>query len=469
MEYNPVSPLIADLSLSFDTSEMVVTTTYPDSEQELDKEGEAKHDENGRPLFKTFWRPYTGIWACELIYPNEPLPERLMPAKPFSLEGLVGNELRFSPQGIEAFAAGATPPADLAERLLASIDRRVAFPRPSLLYLVAAYVVMTYLFPLAARCPFLALHSEVPGAGKTTAMEVIERVAFNAHRMGVSSLAVTVRLAANARCTLLLDEQEKLGSQEQAGDLVEVLNARADAGSTYRNLGPDGRPRSFELFGPTIISNLAGLPPTLRSRSITIQMQPLEDTGNRHAGRIAPENWQALRDGLLLWAGANWRAVKESHDSDPAMNVGGNRHADLWRLLLAVGWNFGGMPMFEALYEEASAAAAGASPDALADAMALGVAATIASQANKAERSGNSLGSFDVSLKYLHGKAIEGLEEDQQSQLRSTRVAAFARSLKLETPRSGRYGGATAVVFGRPAETLALLRARFPHLGELLS
>lgn len=380
----------------------------------------------------------------------------------------MGGEPRFSGKGIEAFVRGDAPPSDLAIRVTRAIDRRVAFQKPVHLLMVVAYVALSYVFPLARRCPFLAPLSELPGSGKTSVHETVERLAFNAHRMSVSSLAVTVRLASQARCTLLLDEAEKLASHEQGGDLIEVLNARADAGAVFRNLGHNGQPRSFELFGPAVISNLGGLSPTLRSRSLVIEMQPIPNAGTRHQGHLEDEDWVALRDGLLLWAGQNWRAIKESYDRDPAMNVGGNRHADLWRLPLAVAKHFGGTEMFEALYQEALETAASPGTDDLQDAMAIAIANTIAEQKAVAHRTGSKFGAFEVALQNLYDRAAAALEEDRRKALSSKQVAKFARSFKLETPRSSKFNGATAVAFATPQTTVALLHARFPHLVGLM-
>ena len=464
--YNPVSNSIKDLSLTFDGDEMIVSTTFPFALPAVDDKGEPKVDAFGLKRYVTRWARYTATSAGELFGPGDELPERLVPYKPFALEGLIAGQTRFSSEGLSAFGNSEPPPDDLADQLKAAIGRRVAFQRPVHLPMVLVYVVLTYLFPLVRRVPFLAIVSRVPASGKTTLLELLEGLVFNGHRMGASSLAVIVRLASLARCTLLMDEQEKLALPEQAGDLIEVLNSRADAGSNYRNLGPEGQPRSFELFGPTVISNLGGLPPTIRSRSLVIEMAPSTDAASLRP-QAADENLQAIRDGLLRWTRDNWQAVSDSL-GDEAMNVGTNRHADLWRLPLAVAWHLGGQEMYEALYEEAAATATTAGKDEIQDAMAVAIANTIAEQVGVARRTGNKFGAFDVALKYLVGKAHEALEEDQHHHVHSKRMKAFAEAMGLRVDRSGKHKGSNAVFVAHPAATIARIGTLFPHLQALL-
>lgn len=466
-EYNPVTHANNDHSLNFDHGAMMMTATFPDEQPILDKKGKPECDDFGRPKSKLLWAPYIASYGKNLILPGAPLPDHLSTAKSFHLEGRIGKELRFSPQGIEAFVAGTAPPTDLALQVERAFARRLAFTKPEHAPLLAAAVAMSYVFPLADRCPFFLITSNSPGAGKSVLMETASRLVFNAHSMGVSSLAATIRYASLARGTLLLDEQEKLASHELAGDLIEVLNARSDAGTTYRNVGPDGNPRSFDLFGPTFIANLAGLTPTLLSRSIVIEMEPLPEEGTRHLERATKENWQGMRDALLLWAGAHWKAVKATHDTDPAVNVGGNRHADLWRLLLAVSKHFGGEPMFSALHALATASATTPRLGDVEEAMVVALAGALKDEQARAQRTGNKFGPFNISLKALTAKALEALEDDQHKRLDSKTMADFARRDKLKVARSSEYGGANAVFFNDPSKTITTLRRRYPHLRSL--
>lgn len=463
--YNPPVTLLRllDLSLDFSRGFMAVSGTLPEireMQEEVEKDGKkvrtAKVDEWGRKVFVPLWAPHTLTDRHVWVRPGDPLPEELQPYVSFELEGLE-DEARWSHKGMAAFFHGKPPVPDLAERIQVAIASVVGFARPVDLWLVVVYIALTYVFLLARRCPFLALQSAMPGAGKTTLLEVMSRLAFNAYRIGGSSKAVIPRLVDRAKCTLLLDEAEGLATAKGGGSLIEILNARADLGNGYTvtvGSGENMRPQTFDLFGPTVIANLGGLAPTLMTRSLTIEMVALgTEDGDKHVISVAEAaNWSWLRDQLYLWARAYWREVKNTHDNDPNVRVGSNRHADLWRLLLAVSKHFAGDAVFETLRAEAANTATLGHKDDIVDAMAFAVW----NWAN------SPTGGTSIMLSALLGQAQGLVEADQRKYLHSKKLSGFCRNLRLSVGRS--TAGPTEVRVTNKKQLKGDLQSRFPHL-----
>lgn len=463
-EYNPDDQSLKDLSLDFRGFRMIVTATYLTALPAKTKDGDYLKDANGRQVFEIVWDPLTASTCGAVIRSEDDLPAFMLPSKEFSLEGQVDDKPRFSKAGMRALAAGARPPADLADRLVRAFERRVVFSGPGDAQVCVACMASTYMFKLSKRAWILAFGSSIPACGKSTALEVCSLLAFNAHLIGRGTLAVLLRLASNASSTLILDEVDELASDREGADKIGFLACRTDRGARYMNMGPTGEVRAFDVFGPTVVANLKGLVHILQTREIGITLAPRAEDGDAPPlASTEDEDWLGLRDDLLLWAAATWQDVKHSM-ADPAMRVGSNRHADKWLLPLAVAYHLGGQSMFEQVWRAADAASSEGSADDLVDAMALALAAVIRDKAPKAGPDGG----FHVGLEYLLNKAKDALEEDQRKDLHSKRVAKFAREHGLVVRTMTQYGGSSGVEFKDPGATLRLLRARYPHLRHIL-
>jgi hypothetical protein len=448
---------MTDLSLSFSGDRMVVSGSLPRCVEVVGEDGKPQKDRWGRKEYKTEWAPYTLTEDGILVQPGQPIPESLQPYKTCEIHGVDG-QARWSLSEMRRFQRGDGPMPNLFDAIAGAIGQVVGFARLIHLWLVAVYAALTYVFPLARRCPFLHVHSPQPGSGKSTLLEVLWRLAFNAHRVGGSTMAVIPRLVDMARCTLLLDEAENLATPKGGTGLIEILNARADAGSSYLVTGgakSEMKPEYFELFGPTVIANLSGLAPTLRSRSITIEMVALsnEESDKQTVTVAKVANWQRLRGELYLWAKNDWRAVQDTLENDPDVRVGGNRHADLWRLILAVAKHFAGEAEFLALKQEAADTATASRADDVNEAMAFPLYRHV-----KCQRQ-----SFSVKLGHLVSEAQSLLEADQQKEIHSKKVAGFCRNLQLGIDRSSK-DGYTEVLIDNPLRLKRDLEKRYPYL-----
>ena len=463
-EYAPEAVRLLDLSQSFDGDRMVVSCAFLESRPELNpKTGEPKKNAHGREVVGHVVAIRTVTSDGLSFKDDDEIPTELTPARPLVLPAPSG-EFRWSNAGLDAFAAGEEPVPDLADRLASVVGQHVAFAKPVHAQIVVAYIAMTYLFTLARRAPFLALHSIAPDSGKTTLMEVLNRLAFNAVLSSKTKRASIVRLADASRCTLLLDEQENLarGSED---DLIEVLNSRHNSDAVYLLVDKEQKVQQFRLFGPTVIANLSGLTRTLRSRSIVIEMRPMPAGDPRSLNKVGVRyvRWQWLRDQLLLWAGRNWMDVRNAFFHDPSLAVGSNRHADLWRLLLAVAKYLGGEEMFDALREEAESTIMPQGLDDETEAIVVALTRAIEDQGEEAT---------EVPLQHVCNLAVEHLEGAPPAPGRrgnhamNKRIKAFCKALDLDVRLSSRFNKANAVQLPDPGGALRMLRERFPSVGS---
>jgi hypothetical protein len=116
----------------------------------------------------------------------------------------------------------------------------------------ALWVLHTHIFNHFTISPRLAFTSPVRGCGKTTALAVIEQLAFRPERMDSATPAVIYHLIDRLRGTLLIDEADNLGLNVN-GILRAVFNSgHRKGGSIGRVI--KGEPKKFSTFAPLAIA-----------------------------------------------------------------------------------------------------------------------------------------------------------------------------------------------------------------------
>lgn len=147
--------------------------------------------------------------------------------------------------------------------------------------LLAAWTFMTYWTPVFDTVGYLFLHAS-PRSGKTTAMTVLAQIAYEAELMGDVSGSALFRKIEGSKGAMLLDEMEKLASDEfaKSGDPINqvLLTGYKSTGATGRtnldkvsetNTGSE----TFSTFCAKIIANTQGIHvATIRDRSIELML-----------------------------------------------------------------------------------------------------------------------------------------------------------------------------------------------------
>ena len=161
---------------------------------------------------------------------------------------------------------------------------------------LALWAVHTHLAAESYTTPRLLITSPMPGSGKTTVLEHLERLAPHATPMSsVSSSALIPRLIAATPTVLLIDEAEKALSPNRPGieDVLGVLNSGYKVGGSRPVLVPskeDGwRAESLPTFAPVAMAgNAPDLPEDTMQRSITVTMFPASE------GDVDETEWELL-------------------------------------------------------------------------------------------------------------------------------------------------------------------------------
>lgn len=163
---------------------------------------------------------------------------------------------------------------------------------------LALWAVHTHLCQETYTTPRLLISSPMPGSGKTTVLEHLERLAPHATPMSsVSSSALIPRLIAGRKdpTVLLIDEAEKALSPNKMGieDVLGVLNSGYKVGGSRPVLIPSKEDgwvaQSLPTFAPVAMAgNSPDLPEDTMQRTITVLMFPAND------GEVEETDWELL-------------------------------------------------------------------------------------------------------------------------------------------------------------------------------
>lgn len=182
--------------------------------------------------------------------------------------------------------------------------------------LLALWAAHTHLAMETYTSPRLLIDSPVPGSGKTTCLEHLQRLCVAPVQMAsVSSPALLVRLLqdedANSRLrTLLIDEVDRTlrPDNPSTADLLAILNSGYKRGATRPTLTPvkggGWDAQEFPTYAPVAMAgNSPNLPEDTRSRTIRVLLLPDLD------GKVEESDWEMIEpeatelgERLAAWA-----------------------------------------------------------------------------------------------------------------------------------------------------------------------
>jgi putative DNA primase/helicase len=204
----------------------------------------------------------------------------------------------------------------------------------------ALWVVHTYLLDCFGISPRLAITSPKKGCGKTTALDVLSRLAWRPLQTANVSVSAVFRVVEMQRPTLLIDEADTFLPDND--ELRGILNSgHRQGGFVTRVVGEDFEPRAFSTYSACAVALIGKLPGTLADRSVPIELrrrrpdEPVEPFRFDRTGHLDQLAREAAR-----WAADNADCIRAA---DPDMPAGiFNRAADNWRPLLAIADAAGG-------------------------------------------------------------------------------------------------------------------------------
>ncbi len=205
---------------------------------------------------------------------------------------------------IEARARGEEPArrplarivADVEEHLRAAVD----LPEPDDYATVALFVVASYVHRLFDALPILLVNGP-RGSGKSELGQAVASASMNGLLVGRTTAAGLVRLLAESRGTVVLDDLERVGAGRGGTDDVSQILKVSYKRATARRITPgrDGRVEVQDFFSPKVVTNIAGCDEVLLSRTIVVTTRPARG-GIDH--ERCPVDLAALRDEAHVWA-----------------------------------------------------------------------------------------------------------------------------------------------------------------------
>jgi hypothetical protein len=165
--------------------------------------------------------------------------------------------------------------------------------------LLAIYAAGTYVFQLFNTFPYINLKGE-QGSGKTKLIDTMSCVSFNAIQVIDPSPAVLFRMVHALRPTLLLDEAERLHSDD-AREIRQIINAGYKRGATVPRCEGEGNElKFFEVYSPKILAAIKPIGATIEDRSIQILMRrpDPDDTRQNLEVNSYDEIWMKIRSGF---------------------------------------------------------------------------------------------------------------------------------------------------------------------------
>jgi hypothetical protein len=225
-------------------------------------------------------------------------------------------------------------PADLIYVLL---ERYVGL-KPHEYVAATLWALHTHVYDQFMVTPRLTLRSPVPDCGKTTLLDILATLAAHPDKSDAITTAALYRLIDQTHPTLLIDEADNLGlALRQNGRLRAVFNSGHRKGRMV-TIMDRGQLRKYSTFAPLALAlpdTFGGLPRTLNSRSITINLERARRELQRFDADHHPD-WDAAYVQILLWR----REAKL--DLDPPMpSELRNRMADNWRPLISIADSLG--------------------------------------------------------------------------------------------------------------------------------
>ena len=224
--------------------------------------------------------------------------------------------------------------AGLLDFLAATVRKHVVTPllAPETL---ALWIMHAHAHAAWTISPLLAATSPTPECGKTTLLTLIGALVPRPVAASNITAAALFRAIEKWHPTLVIDEADTfLKDSDELRGVVNSGHNRAGA-FVIRTSGEDHDPQSFSTWAPKAIALIGGLPPTLDSRSIHVELRRLA------AGEVVEplrgdrlEHLEPLRRMAWTWAQDH---LAELGAADPVLPEGlRGRTADNWRPLVAI-------------------------------------------------------------------------------------------------------------------------------------
>jgi hypothetical protein len=232
---------------------------------------------------------------------------------------------------------------ELLEAIEALLRRFVWLPNENDYTIIALWIVYTHAYDLFNHAPRLALHSPVPGCGKSTLFRILVAL-VRSGKIWINPTEATVfRDMAATHPTILFDEMDKYLYKNKS--IHAVLNSGHMQGATVPRTvgeGEEAHVVDFDVFGPVAFA-LKGmqLPADLAERSLQINMQKSLTQFEKLTPDVSP-SLDALGKRIAGWAKQNRIAIERAAKMIALPEAIINRAGDNWVPLFTIADVVGG-------------------------------------------------------------------------------------------------------------------------------
>jgi Protein of unknown function (DUF3631) len=205
--------------------------------------------------------------------------------------------------------------------------------KPHVGVIYSLWICFTHVYLKFAIAPRLALTSEDPDSGKTTAKDIARHLVFRPNPEDLGTGAAIGEFLDQGPCTVLLDELDQVDTEGRRR-LQLIWNLGHKRGAAY-SMVIRGQRKLIRLHAPVLAAGVGSfLAPTQKSRAFNLEMEPYTEETKPEREYTSEDDFSDL-DCVYSYL-RNW-AAKVKLNSKPAMPPGVlRRFGDNVRGLLAI-------------------------------------------------------------------------------------------------------------------------------------
>jgi hypothetical protein len=230
-------------------------------------------------------------------------------------------------------------PDELYIGIKTAFETYIEFENSTVYDFLTLWTIGTYFYHCFNAYPYLYIGG-MKQVGKTKLLTLLSLLCHNAIFSNNISTASAFRLIQSGRCTLLMDETEKLQNPEREIDFRNMLFAGYKRGAlVYRTHKDTLKPEPFEVYSPKALANIRGIEDVLEDRCISVILKRGKnlDIVNREIP-LESEVWQKIRDMLYVFYLSYFHEFTEHTELSHLVDRHGlkQRELELWKPILTL-------------------------------------------------------------------------------------------------------------------------------------
>jgi hypothetical protein len=201
--------------------------------------------------------------------------------------------------------------------------------------------VLAYSWELFSKLPILRLKSPTKRCGKSTGLDLIERLVLRPLLTVSVSPAGLFRIIETFHPYIMVDEADSFGKEND--ELKSIVNGGFERGRPAIRVNKETlKPEIFDTFGPKVLASIGPLHETIEDRSIIINMKRKPPgTEVEELCDCEPDVFVVLRRKLQRWVNDNRDAIQATKLQRPKALL--DRAWNKWRPLLTIAHVVGGV------------------------------------------------------------------------------------------------------------------------------